>query len=68
MLATDDQHARFAEGAEMMHADISRAYFQAKALRPVYIKLPNEEYEEGDECKRARLLMSMYGARNEATN
>ena len=56
------------EGAEMMYADVSRAYFYAKAVRPVYVKLPDEDYEEGDERKCARLLMSMYGTRDAAAN
>ena len=30
-------------GARMMYADVSRAYFYAKAIRPVYVKLPKEE-------------------------
>ena len=61
MLASQD-------GAEMMYADVPRAYFYAKAVRRMYIKLPEEDFEQGDECKCARLLMSMYGTRGVATN
>ena len=38
-------------GAKMMYADVSRAYFYAKAVRPVYVKLPAEHIEPGDENK-----------------
>ena len=30
-------------GARMMYADVSRAYFYARASRPVYVKLPEED-------------------------
>ena len=37
------------EGVSLMYADVSRAYFYAKAVRPVYVKLPDEDLEPGDE-------------------
>ena len=55
-------------GAQMMYADVSRAYFYAKAVRPVYVKLPEEDIEPGDENKCGRLIMSMYGTRDAALN
>ena len=56
------------EGSEMMYADVSRAYFYAKAVRPVYVNLPDEDRTKGDEEMCGRLMMSMYGTRDAATN
>ena len=56
------------KGMGLMYADVSRAYFYAKAVRPVYVKLPEEDIEPGDEGKCGRLRMSMYGARDAALN
>ena len=53
---------------ELMYADVSRAYFYAKAVRAVYVKLPEEDQEEGDAGKCGRLKMSMYGTRDAALN
>ena len=39
------------KGTTLMYADVSRAYFYAKAERPVYVKLPAEDMEPGDEGK-----------------
>ena len=47
-----------------MYADVSRAYFYTKAVRPVYVELPAEDLEPGDEYGCAKLLMSMYGTRD----
>ena len=55
-------------GASLMYADVSRAYFYAPAKRPVYVKLPEEDYEAGDEGRCGKLLMSMYGTRDAALN
>ena len=52
----------------LMYADVSRAYFYAKAVRPVYVKLPDEDREAGDEGRCGRLKMSMYGTRDAALN
>ena len=43
--------------------DIRKAYFQAAAVRDVYVELPEEDYEEGM-C--GKLIKSMYGARDAA--
>ena len=45
--------------------DISRAYFQAEAIREVYVELPGEDNEEGM-C--GKLLKSMYGTRDALQN
>ena len=37
-------------------------------MRPVYVKLPDEDVEPGDEGKCGRLKMSMYGTRDAALN
>ena len=55
-------------GMEPMYADVSRAYLYAKAVRPVYVKLPEEDLEPGDEGRCGRLRMSMYGTRDAALN
>ena len=38
-------------GIGMMYADVSRAYFYARAVRPVYVKLPEEDVGPGDSNK-----------------
>ena len=53
---------------KLLYADVSRAYFYAKAVRPVYVKLPDEDRGPEDEGKCGRLLMSMYGTRDAAVN
>ena len=37
------------KGVGLMYADVSRAYFYAKAVGPMYVKLPAEDTEKGDE-------------------
>ena len=56
------------QGTGLMYADVSRAYFYARAVRPVYVRLPEEDTEKGDEGKCGKLLMSMYGTRDAALN
>ena len=53
---------------KLMYADVSRAYFYAKAIRLVHVQLPDEDVEEGDEGKCGKLLLSMYGTRDAAMN
>ena len=45
-----------------------RAYFYAPSVRRVFIKIPEEDYEEGDENMCAELDFSMYGTRDAAHN
>ena len=52
-------------GMKIDFIDISRAYFQAKAVRKVYVNLADEDSEEGM-C--SRLNQSMYGTRDAAQN
>ena len=56
------------QGTTLMYADVSRAYFYARAERPVYVDLPIEDKEKGDDGKCGRLRMSMYGTRDAALN
>ena len=55
-------------GGKLIYADVSRAYFYAPTVRPVYVKLPAEDKEAGDEGMVGRLKMSMYGTRDAAAN
>ena len=53
------------EGMKIEFIDISRAYFQAEAIRDVHMQLPDEDWEEGM-C--GKLMKSMYGTRDAAQN
>ena len=48
--------------------DVSRAYFYAKCKRPLYIEIPMEDWEAGDEERVGRLNLSLYGTRDAAQN
>merc|ERR1712026_17253 len=54
----------------VMINDVRRAYFYAKALRPIWIELPEEDYTEEDmkEDRVGLLEMSLYGTRDAAQN
>ena len=52
----------------IMSVDVRRAYFYAKATRPVSTEIPIEDFESGDEGKVARLNLSLYGTRDAAQN
>ena len=52
----------------LMYADVSRAYFYAKAVRPVYVRLPDEDRLPGDENRCGKLKMPMNGTRDAALN
>lgn len=54
--------------ANLMYADVSRAYFYALAARPVFVDFPAEDRGPGDENRCGLLLMSMYGTRDAALN
>ena len=49
-----------------MAIDVSRAYFFADAIRPVYIELPMEDRLPADEGMVGRLNLSLYGTRDAA--
>ena len=48
--------------------DVSRAYFYAPATRPLFIEIPVEDREEGDENMVGQLELSLYGTRDAAQN
>ena len=54
----------------IMVNDVRRAFFYAKALRPVWVELPQEDYDEKDarEDNVGLLEMSLYGTRDAARN
>ncbi len=52
----------------VMSNDIKRAYFYAPAKRAVFIKIPKEDHEEGDEDRVGQLNLSLYGTRDAAMN
>ena len=55
-------------GEAIMINDISRAFFHALAKRRVYVQLPAEDQEGGEEELCGRLNYSMYGTRDAAQN
>ena len=52
----------------MAIVDIKRAYFYAKARRAVFIEVPIEDREEGEEGMIGQLQLSLYGTRDAAQN
>merc|ERR1711873_307000 len=52
-------------GMKLDFVDVRRAYFHAKARRDVFVKLPEEDAEEGM-C--GKLLKALYGTRDAAQN
>ena len=56
------------KGERLMIADVKRAFFHAKARELVYVKLPPEDVEPGEEEMCGRLNFSMYGTRDAAVN
>ena len=56
------------KGEIIMINDVSRAFFHAKVKRDVYVALPDEDMNEEDVGKCAKLEYSMYGTRDAAIN
>ena len=59
------------EGGEKMRLatiDIKRAYFYAPVKREVFVEIPDEDKEPGDEDKVGMLALSLYGTRDAAQN
>ena len=52
----------------VMSNDVKRAYFYAPATRPVYISIPAEDHEPGDQNMVGKLNLSLYGTRDAAMN
>ena len=66
--ATISIAANHKETFSIMHIDVSRAYFHAKAQRPVLIRLPVEDRMGTDAGKVGVMKKSMYGTRDAASN
>ena len=47
-----------------MSNDIKRAYFYAPAARPMFIEIPDEDFEEGDDGMVGQLNLSLYPRRS----
>ena len=56
------------EGKVLALVDVRRAYFNAPARRKVFVELPAEDYQPGDEHMCALLRYSLYGTRDAAQN
>ena len=65
-ICASHQHGK--QPRRIMSIDVKRAYFYARTLRPVFIEIPIEDWEEGDESRVARLNWSLYGTRDAAKN
>ncbi len=52
----------------IMTNDVKRAYFHAPVTRPVFIKIPDEDLEPGDENRVGQLNLSLHGTRDAAMN
>ena len=48
--------------------DVRRAYFYAPSRRQLYVEIPAEDREPGDEGRVGRLELSLYGTRDAALN
>ena len=59
--------ANHKETFSIMHVDVSRAYFHAKAQRPVLIRLPVDRLGT-DARKVGSMKKSLYGTRDAASN
>ena len=53
---------------KLLVRDISRAYFYAPSIRPVYVKIVDEDWQPGGEELCGRLNVSMHGTRDAALN
>ena len=54
------------EGKVLALVDVRRAYFYAPARRKVFVELPPEDYQPGDEHMCGLLRYSLYGTRDAA--
>ena len=59
---------RRAKPHRILSIDVSRAYFYAKSIRPVFIQIPAEDRQPGDEDMVGKLNLSLYGTRDAAQN
>ena len=66
--ASNQNSAKPEENFIIMANDVSRAYFYAPTTRAIYIAIPQEDWETGDELRVAKLNLSLYGTRDAAMN
>ena len=52
----------------IMSNDVKRAYFYAPTTRPIYIRIPDEDWEPGDDEKVGKLNLPLDGTRDAAKN
>ena len=52
----------------LLSVDVKRAYFYAPATRPLFIQIPAEDRQPGDEGHVAQRNVSLYGTRDAAQN
>ena len=57
-----------ADRYRIMAHDVKRAYFYAPVTRPIFITIPDEDREDGDEEYVGQLNLSLYGTRDAAMN
>ena len=60
-LVVSDAASAESEDVVLAVIDVRRAYFYAKAKRKLYVELPPEDWQEGDEHMCGRLNYSLYG-------
>ena len=65
-ICASNQHGP--EPFRVLSSDVKRAYLFAKAKRPIFIEIPAEDREPGDENNDGRLDLSPYGIRDAAMN
>ena len=53
---------------KLMMCEVSGAYFYAPAIRPIYVRIADEDFEEGGGNIGGRFSVSMYGTRGAALN
>ena len=63
-----ERHGRTRGGKVVALVDVRRAYFYAPARRRVFVELPPEDYQPGDEHMCGLLRYSLYGTRVAAQN
>ena len=56
------------KGMKLGFIDVSRAYFYAPARKKIFVRIPPEDFESGDESNVGLLNYSMYGTQDAAFN
>ena len=66
--ASNQNKARKEDAFVIMAHDVKRAYFYAPVTRPIYINIPQEDFQEGDEHCVGQVNLSLHGTRDAAMN